>query len=126
MIRPLAYVTADFSSRDEEADEAAAKYCRALYEAGYAPVCPFFAQTWFLCTDIPQEYADARNMAHEFLRRSRILVVCGKKKTRSMMEDIARRLPDVDFVDLQNMVRKMASNNEIQHDISRRYRKYYL
>ena len=89
MIRPLAYITAYFSSRDEEADEAAAKYCRALYEAGYAPVCPFFAQTWFLCTDIPQEYADARNMAHEFLRRSRILVVCGKKKTRSMMEDIA-------------------------------------
>lgn len=89
MIRPLAYVTADFSSRDEEADEAAAKYCRALYEAGYAPVCPFFAQTWFLCTDIPQEYADARNMAHEFLRRSRVLVICGKNKTKSMMEDIA-------------------------------------
>lgn len=89
MIRPLAYVTADFSSRDEEADEAAAKYCRVLYEAGYAPVCPFFAQTWFLCTDIPQEYADARNMAHEFLRRSRVLVICGKNKTKSMMEDIA-------------------------------------
>lgn len=49
-----------------------------------------------------------------------------KAHPMSMMEDIARRLPDVDFVDLQNMVRKMASNNEIQHDISRRYRKYYL
>ncbi|MCR5001285.1 MAG: hypothetical protein K6A71_05780 [Lachnospiraceae bacterium] len=65
------------------------KYCRALYEAGYAPVCPFLSQTWFLCTDVPQEYTDARDMAHEFLRRSRILVVCGKKKTKSMMEDIA-------------------------------------
>lgn len=49
-----------------------------------------------------------------------------KAHPMSMMEDIARRLPDVDFVDLQNMVRRMASNNEIQHDISRRYRKYYL
>ena len=49
-----------------------------------------------------------------------------KAHPMSMMEDIARRLPDVDFVDLQNMVRRMASSNEIQHDISRRYRKYYL
>lgn len=44
----------------------------------------------------------------------------------SMMEDIAHRLPDVDFVDLQSMVRGMASSNEIQHDSSRRYRRYYL
>lgn len=89
MIRPLAYITADFSSRDDEADEAAKNYCRALYEAGYSPVCPFLAQSYFLCTDVSQEYMDAKDMAHEFLRRSRILVVCGKRKTKRMMEDIS-------------------------------------
>lgn len=49
-----------------------------------------------------------------------------KAHPMSMMDEIANRLPDVGFVDLQNMVRGMASNNEIQHDSSRRYRKYYL
>ena len=42
MIRPLAYITADFSSRDDEADEAAKNYCRALYEA----VIRRFARFW--------------------------------------------------------------------------------
>lgn len=43
----------------------------------------------------------------------------------SMMEEIAHRLPDVEFIDLQKMVRKMALNDEIKHDKGRKYRKYY-
>lgn len=43
----------------------------------------------------------------------------------SIMDDIAKRLPDVDFNDLKKMVRKMATNGEIHHDNGRKYRKYY-
>lgn len=43
----------------------------------------------------------------------------------SIMDDIAKRLPDVDFNDLKKMVRKMATNGEIHHDNGRKFRKYY-
>lgn len=43
----------------------------------------------------------------------------------SMMEEIAHRLPDVEFSELQRMVRKMATVNEIKHDKGRKYRKYF-
>ena len=43
----------------------------------------------------------------------------------SIMNDIAKRLPDVDFNDLKKMVRKMAANGEIKHDNGRKYRRYY-
>lgn len=43
----------------------------------------------------------------------------------SIMDDIAKRLPDVGFNDLKKMVRKMATNGEIHHDNGRKYRKYY-
>ena len=89
MNRPLAYITADFSTRDEEADAAAMYYCRALYEAGYSPICPFISQSYYLNSAVPQEYKDGRDMAQELLRRSRILVVCGKNRPKEVLADIA-------------------------------------
>ena len=60
MKRPLAYITAAWTG-DQNADaEQAARYCRAVYEAGFSPVCP----------------------AH-------VLVVCGDGMTEDVKNDIA-------------------------------------
>lgn len=48
-----------------------------------------------------------------------------KNHPMSMIDEMAYRLPDVDFDELQKMVRKMAINGEISHDNSRRYRRYF-
>lgn len=89
MKRPLAYITAPWSGDSPENTVNASKYCRAVYEAGYSPICPILVQTTFLKKEVAQEYQDGRDMAHELLRRSRILVVCGTKITDDVQEDIA-------------------------------------
>ena len=48
MKRPLAYITAAWSGDPCEATEQAAKYCRAVYEAGFSPICPMLYQPLFL------------------------------------------------------------------------------
>ena len=40
MKRPLAYITAPWGKNEFENTENAAKYCRAVYDAGFSPVCP--------------------------------------------------------------------------------------
>ena len=40
MKMPLAYVTAAWSGDPTEATEQAVRYCRAVYEAGFSPICP--------------------------------------------------------------------------------------
>ena len=42
MKRPLAYITAAWLGGDSENAEQAARYCRAVYEAGFSPICPPF------------------------------------------------------------------------------------
>ena len=74
MKRPLAYITAPWSGNETENTASAARYCRAVYEAGYSPICPILFQTTFLKIGIAQEHQDGRDMANELLRRSRILV----------------------------------------------------
>ena len=49
-----------------------------------------------------------------------------KSHPMSMMDEIASRLPDVDFKELKKMVRKMASDGDIGHDNGRKFRKYYF
>lgn len=44
----------------------------------------------------------------------------------SSMAEIAKRLPDVEFKDLQKMVRKMVTINRLNATEGRKYRKYYL
>ena len=48
MKRPLAYITAPWSDNEFENTETAAKYCRAVYEAGFSPVCPLLFLPLFL------------------------------------------------------------------------------
>ena len=45
MKRPLAYITAAWFGGDSENAELAAQYCRAVYEAGFAPMYNLFKDT---------------------------------------------------------------------------------
>ena len=48
MKRPLAYITAAWLGGDSENAEQAARYCRAVYEAGFSPICPSLYLPLFL------------------------------------------------------------------------------
>ena len=43
----------------------------------------------FLTDSVPQEHNDSIEMARDYLRRARVLVVCGDYVTESMKDDIA-------------------------------------
>lgn len=89
MKRPLAYITAVWSS-DCEADRSqAAKYCRTAYEAGFSPVCPLLYLPLIINDAIPQEHKDAIDMRRDMLRRSHVLVVCGEGMDEDVKNDIA-------------------------------------
>ena len=85
----LAYITAPWSENEFENTENAAKYCRAVYDAGFSPVCPALFLPLFLRDEIPQEHKDCIDMAREYLRRARVLVVCGSTVDESVKNDIA-------------------------------------
>ena len=89
MKRPIAYITAAFSGGAEENMERGARYCRAVYEAGFSPICPTLYLPLFLRDAVPQEHKDGLDMARDLLRRSRVLVVCGHTVTEAMKNDIA-------------------------------------
>ena len=102
MKRPLAYITAPWSENEFENTENAAKYCRAVYDAGFSPVCPALFLPLFLRDEIPQEHKDGIDMAREHLRRARVLVVCGSIVDESVKNDIAvaERLRTVSYTHL--------------------------
>lgn len=89
MKRPLAYVTAAWYGGDSENAEQAARYCRAVYEAGFSPICPTLFLPLFLNDAVPEEHKDGIDMGRDLLRRSRVLVVCGIPITEEMKNDIA-------------------------------------
>ena len=89
MKRPLAYVTAAWLGGDSENAEQAARYCRAVYEAGFSPVCPSLYLPLILNDAVPQEHKDGLDMSRDFLRRSHVLVVCGHSTDETVKNDIA-------------------------------------
>ena len=89
MKMPLAYVTAAWSGDPTEATEQAARYCRAVYEAGFSPICPTLYLPLFLNDAVPEEHKSSIDMSRDLLRRSRVLVVCGHAVTESVKNDIA-------------------------------------
>lgn len=89
MKRPLAFISADWSRDELENRAAASKYCRAVYEAGYSPICPVLFQPCFLKVTKAKEHKDSREMSEDLLRRSRILVVCGDAISDDVLSDIA-------------------------------------
>ena len=60
-----------------------------MYDAGFTPICPLLFLPLFINDAIPQEHKDGVDMARDFLRRSHVLVVCGKTVDESMKNDIA-------------------------------------
>ena len=89
MKRPLAYITAAWCSSDHENAKLAAQYCRAVYEAGFSPICPTLYQPLFLNDAVPEEHKSGIDMGRDLLRRSHVLVVCGHTVTEAMKNDIA-------------------------------------
>lgn len=89
MKRPLAYITAPWGADEIENTEDAARYCRKVYDAGFAPICPLLFLPLYLNNAIPQEHKDGIDMTRDFLRRSHVLVVCGKTVDETMKNDIA-------------------------------------
>ena len=95
MKRPLAYITTGWLGGDSENAEQAARYCRAVYEAGFSPICPTLYLPLFLNDAVPEEHKSGIDMSRDLLRRSHVLVVCGHTMTEAMKNDIAvaQRLP---------------------------------
>lgn len=89
MKRPLAYITAPWGSNIYENTENAKKYCRAVYEAGYSPICPPVFLSQFLKDEIPQEHKDCIEISRDYLRRAHVLVVCGCHVNEIVKNDIA-------------------------------------
>jgi len=89
MKRPFAYISAPWGVDEIENIEAAAKYCREVYDAGYTPICPLLFLPLFLDKDIPQEHKDCIDISRELLRRSHVLVVCDDFVDDTMKSDIA-------------------------------------
>ena len=54
MKRPLAYITAAWCGEDYKNTEQAARYCRAVYEAGFSPICPTLYLPLFLNDAVPE------------------------------------------------------------------------
>lgn len=89
MKRPLAYITAAWGGNEYENTEEAAKYCRAVYDAGFTPICPLLFLPLFLNDEIPQEHKDGIDMGRDLLRRAHVLVVCGHGMDEAVKNDIA-------------------------------------
>jgi len=89
MKRPLAYITAAWSGNRFRDIKKAAKYCREVYNAGFSPICPPLYMPLFLNDEVPEECKSAADMGRDFLRRSRVLVVCGKSVDEGVKNDIA-------------------------------------
>ena len=87
--RPLAYITAAWFGGDSENAELAVQYCRAVYEAGFSPICPTLYLPLFLNDAVPEEHKSGIDMGRDLLRRSHVLVVCGHTMTEAMKNDIA-------------------------------------
>jgi hypothetical protein len=89
MKRPLAYITAAWGGSEIENIELAARYCRAVYEAGFSPICPILFMPLFINDEIPEEHKSGVDMGRDLLRRSHVLVVCGDYIDEDIKNDIA-------------------------------------
>ena len=63
MKRPLAYITAAWCGEDYKNTEQAARYCRAVYEAGFSPICPTLYLPLFLNDAVPEEHKSGIDMS---------------------------------------------------------------
>ena len=89
MKRPLAYITAPWSSNQYENAENAATYCRQVYDAGYSPICPVLFLPTFLKDEIPRNTRTGWIWRETTFAASHVLVVCGHGIDETVKNDIA-------------------------------------
>lgn len=89
MKRPLAYITAAWCGDHDTDTKQATQYCRAVYEAGFSPVCPLLYLPLFLNNAIPEEHKSGIDIGRDLLRRSHVLMVCSNEVDEDMKNDIA-------------------------------------
>ena len=89
MKKPFAYITAVWKGGEFTVADQARVYCRKVYEAGFTPICPVLYLPNFLRDSIPAEHKDGIDIARDYLRRSRVLVVCGRSIDETVKNDIA-------------------------------------
>jgi len=89
MKRPLAYITAAWSGDFDIDSKQAARYCRAVYEAGFSPVCPMLYLPLIIKDAVPEEHKSGIDIGRDLLRRSHVLVVCGNGISEDVKTDIA-------------------------------------
>ena len=87
--RPLAYITSVWGGDPFSDTKRATRYCRAVYEAGFSPVCPVLYMPLFLNDAVPEEHKSGNDMSRDLLRRSHVLVVCGSGIDEDVKNDIA-------------------------------------
>ncbi len=85
---PRAYVTADWNDNPVLAKQEAVDYCRELQKAGYLPLCPILAFDGIFEDGDPDAHKSKREMSDDLLKRSRVLVVCGKTQNDEVKDDI--------------------------------------
>ncbi len=89
MKRPLAYIPAAWRGDFDTDSKQAARYCRAVYEAGFSPVCPMLYLPLIINDAIPEEHKSGIDIGRDLLRRSHVLVVCGNGISEDVKNDIA-------------------------------------
>jgi len=89
MKRPLAYITSAWTGNEFIDTEKAITYSRAVYESGYSPICPNLYMPLFIDNNIPDEHESTITMSKDLLKRSRVLIVCGRKVDETVKTDIA-------------------------------------
>ena len=117
MKRPLAYITAAWSGDEYKDTEQAARYCREVYDAGFSPVCPLLYLPLFLNDAIPEEHKNGIDMGRDLLRRSHVLVVCGRGMSEDVKNDIAvaARL-GITATTLEGILTVKGQGRAIKHD----------
>lgn len=89
MKKQFAYITSVWKGGEFTTADQASVYCWKIYEAGFTPICPVLYLPSFLQDSIPAEHKDGIDMAHELLRRSHVLIVCGDEVDEAVKNDIA-------------------------------------
>ena len=64
------------------------RYCRKVFELGYVPICPKFADSQYLVLENADEKREFQSISRQKLCRCRMLVVCGNEISNSMSAEI--------------------------------------
>ena len=84
MEKAFAYICA----AEDAAPRLLRKYCHKVYELGYVPICPKLSLSQYLSIDVPEEQRAMGQISQQFLRRCRMLVVCGNEISTAMAGEI--------------------------------------